>query len=99
MPSRAIRARPGSAPTVTGCMSIRCWDHRAVVSPSCNTRGADMTPPEPVVVHDVETDDWTVKEEYVVSSRGFTFVIPKGRVTDFASIPRIFWNVEAPFQL
>lgn len=58
-----------------------------------------MRPAEPKVVYDDDGADWTLLEEYVVTSRGYTLVVPKGRVTDFASIPRVFWNLEAPFQL
>lgn len=36
------------------------------------------------------------KELTYKHSSGKTFVVPKGFKTDFASIPRIFWNIIAP---
>jgi hypothetical protein len=42
---------------------------------------------------------WRLDEDLVVTSYGWTLVVPKGRVSDGASIPRVFWPIMDPFEL
>lgn len=35
-------------------------------------------------------------EYYITDKNGEKIVVPKGFITDFASVPRIFWNVIPP---
>lgn len=54
---------------------------------------------DPLVVERNEAEDsWTVYEEFDYHSEllGITIHVPKGLQTDFASIPKIFWNVLPP---
>lgn len=43
--------------------------------------------------------DWVLHEDYYVKSKHFSFVIPKGFVTDLASVPKVLWNLYPPFGL
>lgn len=43
-----------------------------------------------------EMPELTKELVYVHKASGRTFYVPKGFKTDFASIPRIFWNIIAP---
>jgi len=42
---------------------------------------------------------WRLDQDLVVSSRGWTLVVPAGFLTDLASIPRFVWWLIAPFEL
>lgn len=55
--------------------------------------------PEPPLTYNDTTGMWTVDAEVCVPSLGYCLVVPKGFVTDLASIPRVFWSEIAPFQL
>lgn len=44
-------------------------------------------------------DNWVVTEDFHYSGHGVTLTIPRGFVTDLASIPRFLWRVIAPFEL
>lgn len=46
-----------------------------------------------------ETNYWCIERSYVVRSRKHQIVIPRYYVTDFASIPRIFWSIIHPMDL
>jgi hypothetical protein len=47
-----------------------------------------------ILVRQATEEDWTLEEEVVYSGRTDTFVVPKGTLTDFASVPRVFaWLV------
>lgn len=54
---------------------------------------------EPPITYLDDGINFRLDEEICVYSRGFTLVVPKGRVSDLASIPRVLWNEVAPFQL
>ncbi|WP_323885478.1 DUF1353 domain-containing protein [Aeromonas caviae] len=43
--------------------------------------------------------NWQLHEEYYVLSEHMSFTIPKGFVTDLASVPRCIWNIYPPFGL
>ncbi|WP_421292927.1 DUF1353 domain-containing protein [Aeromonas veronii] len=43
--------------------------------------------------------NWELHEEYHVLSEHISFTIPKGFVTDLASVPRCIWNIFPPFGL
>jgi hypothetical protein len=51
-----------------------------------------------VVIRNDADDSWTVDREFDYYSEflGITIHVPKGLVTDFASIPRAFWAVLPP---
>lgn len=55
-------------------------------------------PPSPTVIPDPKNENWTLVEDmvYSVGSTGETIIVPKGFVTDFASIPRTLWTLFAP---
>ena len=47
-----------------------------------------------VLVRQATEEDWTLEEEVVYEGRTQTFVVPRGTLTDFASVPRVFaWLV------
>lgn len=47
-----------------------------------------------ILVRQATEDDWTLVEEVTYQGRTETFVVPKGTLTDFASVPRVFaWLV------
>lgn len=47
-----------------------------------------------VLVRQVTVEDWTLEEELVYQGRTERFVVPRGTLTDFASVPRVFaWLV------
>lgn len=47
-----------------------------------------------VLVRQATAQDWTLEEQLVYQGRTDTFVVPRGTLTDFASVPRVFvWLV------
>jgi hypothetical protein len=45
----------------------------------------------------IDGKDWLVERDFVyVAGNGDRYLIPKGFITDFASIPRIFWSILPP---
>lgn len=50
----------------------------------------------PLIVEYVDGHDWIVYEPFTYCSPRVCIVIPKGTVTDFASIPRALWRVLSP---
>lgn len=47
-----------------------------------------------ILVRQATEEDWTLEEEVVYQGRVDRFVVPKGTLTDFASVPRVFaWLV------
>jgi len=47
-----------------------------------------------VLVRQATPQDWTLEEELVYQGRTEEFVVPRGTLTDFASVPRVFvWLV------
>lgn len=55
---------------------------------------------DPVITTSPEkADNWLVAEDFKYCGHGLRLLIFKGTVTDLASIPRLFWNVIAPFEL
>ena len=55
---------------------------------------------KPLVVKKVNDNEWEVYEEleYHVGSKDSeeVIIVPKGTLTDFASIPKILWNILPP---
>ncbi|CAJ1808628.1 DUF1353 domain-containing protein [Aeromonas veronii] len=47
----------------------------------------------------LDDKNWELAETYHVHTKAIAFDIPKGTTTDLASVPRIFWNMIAPFGL
>jgi len=45
--------------------------------------------------YNVQLETWVVLEDYIYKD----IVVPRGFQTDLASIPRILWNIIAPFEL
>lgn len=43
-----------------------------------------------------ETSYWCIYEEYTVLTFDHRIVVPQWYVTDFASVPQIFWNIIPP---
>lgn len=57
-----------------------------------------FTTPLKVEMHD-DGKNWTLLEEfeyYRENDKNSIIKVPKGFVTDFASVPRIFWNIIPP---
>lgn len=47
-----------------------------------------------ILVRQATEEDWTLEEEVVYQGRTQEFVVPRGTLTDFASVPRVFaWLV------
>ncbi len=44
----------------------------------------------------VKEDRFMLCDHFIVSVDGQLIIIPKGFITDLASIPRIFWAIDAP---
>lgn len=59
---------------------------------------SDYTYAQPILMPLSDTD-WVLHEDYYVKSKHFSFVIPKGFVTDLASVPKVLWNLYPPFGL
>ncbi|WP_429098079.1 DUF1353 domain-containing protein [Aeromonas veronii] len=53
---------------------------------------------QPVLVP-VDDKNWELHEEYYVKTSRVSFIIPKGFLTDLASVPKIVWNIYPPFGL
>lgn len=45
--------------------------------------------------YNVQLETWVVLEDYIYKD----IVVPRGFQTDLASIPKILWNIIAPFEL
>lgn len=62
-----------------------------------------ITFPAEVEVHRHGKYEWEVLEDFVVvirtvgADQDVTLTVPKGFITDFASVPRVFWNIFPPF--
>lgn len=56
----------------------------------------NFTQPILVPVDDV---NWQLHEDYYVKTSKVSFTIPKGFITDLASVPKIVWNLYPPFGL
>lgn len=56
---------------------------------------AQQTPPSPAVRAFGDSKFWIVVEDmtYVIGRTSDRIVVPKGFVTDFASIPQLFWTL------
>lgn len=55
--------------------------------------------PEPAITRDDTNGLWRLDEDVIALSRGYTLIVPAGFETDLASIPRLLWNIIAPFEL
>jgi hypothetical protein len=42
-------------------------------------------------------DEYRLIQPYTVVVDGKTIIVPKGFITDFASVPRLFWRLFPPF--
>ncbi len=42
-------------------------------------------------------EDWELVQDFTETTKYGTFTVPKGYVTDLASVPRLFWFVLPPF--
>jgi hypothetical protein len=67
-------------------------------------KGGDMTPAikldSPIVMqHPDNPGNWILVQDYRYLDKGIQRCIPRGFVTDFASIPRLFWNIMSPTEL
>ena len=59
-----------------------------------------ITIDDPIIaLHPRDPDNWIVMQEYRYRSHGIDITIPRGFVTDLASIPRGLWWLIAPFEL
>lgn len=55
---------------------------------------------QPIVMqHPKDPDNWILVEDFRYKENDVVTTIPKGFVTDFASIPRVFWSVINPTEL
>lgn len=54
--------------------------------------------PEPAMTY-LDDDRWRLDSDICVTSRGVTLCVAAGFTTDLASIPRVLWDVIAPFEL
>lgn len=53
-----------------------------------------------LIMHPCQPDNWILIEEYrYTDADGNAQTIPRGFVTDFASIPRVLWNIISPMEL
>jgi len=52
-----------------------------------------------VMQHPGNVNNWILCAEFRYNDGAGEKAIPKGFVTDFASIPRLFWNIISPTQL
>lgn len=50
-----------------------------------------------VLTPDDAGHNWTLREAFIYDSSVGPITVPKGFVTDFASVPRVFWNILPPF--
>lgn len=41
--------------------------------------------------------NWILERDLIYQGKTDIIVVPKGFVTDFASVPKIFWNILPPF--
>lgn len=66
--------------------------------------GLEKSPAPRIVLTRTDTENgemWQVVEkcEYKTDNGGVTITVPKGFITDLASVPRIFWGIVASFEL
>jgi len=52
--------------------------------------------PDPPVMIPLGGDTWQLASDYTVPAFGFSMRIPKGFVTDRASVPRFLWPIISP---
>lgn len=52
-----------------------------------------------VMQHPDNPENWILFQDYRYLDKGIQRCIPRGFVTDFASIPRLFWNIMSPTEL
>ena len=45
----------------------------------------------PLLTEPLADNKWILKEEYKYEVNGFVITVPKGFITDLASVPRILW--------
>lgn len=52
-----------------------------------------------IIVKYLKKDLWEIEQDIIVilKTDNKPYVIPKGFITDFASIPKIFWSILPPF--
>jgi hypothetical protein len=55
-----------------------------------------MTLPKIIVIDNLD-ETWTVFESFTWQGLFSTITVPEGMITDFASIPRMFWSIVPPF--
>lgn len=53
----------------------------------------------PAVIYDVKRRKWTLAADFHPQTSARIPIIPRGFVTDLASVPRFFWRFLAPFEL
>jgi len=59
-----------------------------------------VTIDDPIIaLHPRMADNWIVMADFRFSKYGLDILIPRGFVTDLASIPRWLWFLIAPFEL
>ncbi|QYR65715.1 DUF1353 domain-containing protein [Fusobacterium animalis] len=51
----------------------------------------------PLLTEPLADNKWILKEEYKYEINGFVITVPKGFITDLASVPRILWIFFPPF--
>jgi len=51
----------------------------------------------PLLTEPIGDNKWILKEEYKYEINGFVIIVPKGFITDLASVPRILWVFFPPF--
>ncbi|EAJ6150290.1 DUF1353 domain-containing protein [Campylobacter lari] len=51
-----------------------------------------------VIVKPFGKDRFEVVKEFEVSLCGLNFIVPKGFISDGASVPRIFWSIYPPYK-
>lgn len=51
----------------------------------------------PLLTEPIGDNKWILKEEYKYEINGFIIIVPKGFITDLASVPRILWVFFPPF--
>lgn len=50
-----------------------------------------------VMTPDDAGENWTLRDQFIYDSSVGAITVPAGFVTDFASVPRVLWNVLPPF--
>lgn len=52
-----------------------------------------------VMQHPSDPHNWILVKDFLYTDNGVQEIIPQGFVFDFASVPKLFWNIISPIEL